>query len=197
MKQNTDPLAAWKWSVGVIYFVAAMNVLIGWFANSNASGRVGDFQFNGSMLFGAGILYLILAICANNRMAAALWTAVVLFSLDAVAMVLMTAGAGHFSLWGLWLRIALIVTMYRGIPALAQLRQPDGASTAPITPAQAAPQLTVTFTQTPAATPQQPTTFSQMPRAAPHQSQAMPQRIQDIPMHIPEVPRLGGYDLPR
>ena len=208
MKQNSDPVVVWKWSVGVTYFVAAMNMALGWFASSSGSGRVGAFEFNAGLLFGAAILYLILAICANNRLTPALWIAVVLFSLDAVAMVLMTAGAGHFSLWGLWLRIMLIATMYRGIPALTQMNQSTGNSTAPTAPApvgtitftqtsQSAPQQAVTFAQTAQQSPQPAMTFAQMPQIAPQQSHAMPQRVQDVPLHVPEMPWLGGFDLPR
>ena len=221
MKQNSDPVVVWKWSVGVTYFVAAMNMALGWFASSSGSGRVGAFEFNAGLLFGAAILYLILAICANNRLTPALWIAVVLFSLDAVAMVLMTAGAGHFSLWGLWLRIMLIATMYRGIPALTQMNQSTGNSTAPTAPApvgtitftptsqsapqqagysqttQSAPQQAVTLAQVAQQSPQQAMTFAQMPQIAPQQSHAMPQRVQDVPLHVPEMPWLGGFDLPR
>src|SRR3954451_23798664 len=90
MIQNSDALKSWKWAFGVIYFVAAMNVVIGMVANSNSSGQVGNFQFNGGMLFGAAALYLILAICVQQRNVAALWIALGLFALDGLAMVAMT-----------------------------------------------------------------------------------------------------------
>jgi hypothetical protein len=121
MNTNSTAATAWKWSLGAVYFVAAMNLVLGWVANSNASGAVGDLQFNGSALIMAGLLYLILGIFAHNRAKPALWVAVALFALDSVAMIFMTLAAGHFSILTLFLRFALIRAMYGGIEAIDEM----------------------------------------------------------------------------
>ena len=121
MNTNSNAATAWKWSLGAVYFVAAMNLVLGWVANNNGSGTVGNLQFNGSALIVAGILYLILGIFVHNRAKPALWVAVVLFALDSVARVFMTMAAGHFSMLTLFLRFALIRAMYGGIDAIDEM----------------------------------------------------------------------------
>ncbi len=130
MKDKSEALVSWKWAIGAVYFVAAMNTLIAKFASYNG-GRVGDFRFDSNVLFGAGLLYLVLGILASNRVAPALWIALALFGLDTVGMLVTNGGAGHSMGWGLWLRFAILVCMYRGIPALTLLAQPESPAPAP------------------------------------------------------------------
>jgi hypothetical protein len=121
MNTNSNAATAWKWSLAAVYFVAAMNLVLGWIANSSGTGGVGNLQLSGSGLIVAGLLYLILGIFAHNRARPALWIAIVLFALDSVAMVFMTLAAGHFSVWVLFIRFGLIRAMYGGIEALDQM----------------------------------------------------------------------------
>jgi len=95
----------------------------------------------------------------------------------------MTASSGHFSIWGLWLRIAILVTIYRGIPALAQLKEGAAPSAAPIAPTPAAPQTT----------PEMALKISYVPQPKPEPEQ----RVESVPMWNPEVPALPGYDISR
>ena len=121
MNTNSAAATSWKWALGAVYFVAAMNLVLGWVASHNGTGAVGNFQFNGTALILAGLLYLILGIFAHNRAKPALWIAVGLFALDSIAMILMTLAAGQFSMWGIFLRFALLRAMYGGIPALDEM----------------------------------------------------------------------------
>ncbi|HLJ57767.1 MAG TPA: hypothetical protein VKT77_22210 [Chthonomonadaceae bacterium] len=200
MNQNSDALKAWKWACGAVYFVAALNMVLGWYATSNGTGRIGDIQFNGGVLFGIGLLYAVLGVMTNNRVVAGLWIAAVLFSIDAVLMLIMTIGSGHFGMPMLWVRFALLAAMYRGIPALNQMKQ------AAVTPASPSPANdlrpatpTMTGYQAPPSAPAGPKATAMtgyQPMRGPAVPEVPPIMRYEAP-RAPEIPPMGGCQTPR
>jgi hypothetical protein len=118
MNQNSNAQTAWKWAVAAVYFIAAMNFLLGWLANSTPSMNMAS----GPMIW-AGVLFVVLGVFAQNRAKPALWTALVIYALDSIGTVYISITSGHFAIWMVFLRIGLLRVMYAGIEALDAMAQ--------------------------------------------------------------------------
>ncbi|MBX3189681.1 MAG: hypothetical protein KF819_21835 [Labilithrix sp.] len=123
-----DPATRLKTAVGMVYFVAGLNVVLGLIAvvvESELLARIGVGW--GSAVEGA--LYAVLGWFASRRHTWALVVAVALFAIDGIFSVTASIGAGASPpVGGLVARVFFILPMIRGIPAIKKLKNADSAT---------------------------------------------------------------------
>lgn len=123
-----DPATRLKTAVGLVYFVAGLNVVLGLIAAVVESGfltRIGVGW--GSVVEGA--LYGVLGWFASRRHRWALVVAVALFAIDGIVSVAASMGAGGPPpVGGLVARVFFIFPMIRGIPAITKIQSADSAT---------------------------------------------------------------------
>lgn len=120
----TDPGTLAKTARGIVYFVAAVNLLIGVLALGFDVQALLQLGF-GIESLAFGFVFLFLALMVHLRGSwVALVVATVFFSLDAIATVGFAVVEGQSpGIGGIIFRIFLIAGMVRGVPALYQMKQ--------------------------------------------------------------------------
>jgi hypothetical protein len=118
----SDPASKLKLSYGAIFFVAALNILLGLIVELTGSDflkSIGLGVF--SVVFGA--IFLFLSFFVMKLSLVALIVAIVLFSVDAVAsFVLVASAGGQPSIGGIVMRVFLLFGMAQGIPAIRAMK---------------------------------------------------------------------------
>lgn len=120
----SDPGTLANGARGIVYFIAGLNLLIGIVTLLLDVEVLLELGFGiGSIAF--GLVFLFLALMVHLRGSwVALVTAIVFFSIDALATVGFSIAEGHSpGIGGLIFRGFLIAGMVRGVPALYQMKQ--------------------------------------------------------------------------
>ena len=127
-----DPATRLKAAVGVVYFVAGLNVVLGLLV------ALAEIEFLAKIglgwgSVGEGALYGLLGFFASRRHKWALIVATVLFAIDGVFTVVGGLGTGGPPPIGAVVaRLFLILPMIRGIPAIAKIKQAERDPSTPL-----------------------------------------------------------------
>lgn len=126
-QSDSDPRRRLKNAYGVLYFIAAVNLILGVVAVL--------FQVELLLQLGmgyfsiiVGLVYLGLAFFTQNRIGAALIIAIVLYALDGILGIVGAVSAGVNPVTGLLVRIAFLVPMVQGVGAIKALKQEERAT---------------------------------------------------------------------
>ena len=121
----SDPGGKLKLAYGVIFFVAALNILLGVVAETTGSDIMKTIGLGIQSVI-VGAVFLLLGVFVVKRSLAALVIAIVLFAVDAVAtFVLVISAGGQPAIGGIVMRVFLLYGMAQGIPAIRALKMAD------------------------------------------------------------------------
>ncbi len=122
----SDPQIRLKYAYWVVYFVAGLNLVLGLISflfNVEFLQQIG-IGF-GSILF--GLVFLVLGFFTQRKSMVALILAIVIFALDGLAGLFLSAAQGGIpGIGGLFARILLLIPMIQGIGAIKALKQKIG-----------------------------------------------------------------------
>jgi hypothetical protein len=125
---DNDPVVQVKAAAGVTYFIGGLNAvlsLLAVFAKVSFLQQLGM----GWITLGFGALFLVLGFGVSKRLQIALGIAVVLFLLDSVlsiaTWVSYSSGHGTPPIGAIVMRVALMLPMFKGFGAIAELKRRD------------------------------------------------------------------------
>lgn len=118
----SDPETRWKAAYGIVYFVAGLNMILGfvsYFLNVEFLQQIG-IGF-GSILF--GLVFLLLGFFVQRKSNLALILAIIIFALDGLLGIVLAAAQGYTpGVGGIIARIILLVPMVQGVGAIKTLK---------------------------------------------------------------------------
>ncbi len=125
----SNPETRVKTAAIIIYFVAGLNMLLGliaMFAESDFLYALGISWFN--LLF--GFFFLVMGLLVQlKKSKVALVLAIVIFALDALSGLVLTVMAGESpSIWGLLMRVLLIIPMVQAVKSITELKKKEAAN---------------------------------------------------------------------
>ena len=127
----SNPETRIKTAVGIIFFIAGLNILIGLiatFASSDILDQIGVSWIN--LIFGA--FFLVMGFLVRKHSKVALIISIVVFALDAVLGIIGSILAGVTpSIFGLLMRVILIIPMIQAVGAITQLKQKSNPPAVP------------------------------------------------------------------
>jgi hypothetical protein len=119
---SADPGLRVRTAYGIMYLIAALNILIGLLgllfeADVLANLQIGPYN----IVF--GLVFLVLAIFAQRQSVIAMWIGVIIFTLDAIiGLIGAISNQVQPSIGGLIFRAILLAVMIQAIPALEKIK---------------------------------------------------------------------------
>lgn len=160
---SSDPEVTLKTAAGGAYFIGGLNLVMGCLAAGGVAelNRLGISGFNA----GYGLLFLVLAYFIGRRSAIALGFAVAIHAVDGILALAAPGGVGA----GLFMRVFLLIMMWRGFAAIRELNAGSattaGGGTMPTVPPAPQPVPSLGPALQPASAPQ-PSQPMPIPQAA-------------------------------
>lgn len=119
----SDPAERLHIAYGTLFLVAGWHLAIGFLAEIYGSDALASLGIGGSCL-AVGMLFLVLGLMVRHRSTRALFAAMILYSLEALASVMLAASrGGGISAGGLLVLFFFLAGMYRGFAAIDDLNQ--------------------------------------------------------------------------
>jgi hypothetical protein len=133
-RSASDPTERLRLACASVFLIAGLNIGLGLLAELWSSERLFSLGFDFTTVPFGGIMVL-LGFFVRRRSAVALWIAIVLFFLDSLLTVTLSAlETGRASMGAVVVRLFLILWMVRGLGAIRELRQSDSFSSESQTP---------------------------------------------------------------